>query len=258
MKIQIASDLHLEFLDNRQWITDNPLIPSADILLLAGDIVPDKYKDKAEKFHKSIEAEFPFIISTMGNHEFYKGTAEYAYPSYSKQMAENHIKLNNKSIVHNGVKFIVSVLWSYVPDENYFDVLNGLNDYKLITKHDISNGENVCITVDTTNRYHEISLDFIKKELQKEFDGKIVVLTHHVPSFRCLNPEFKEDKLNNAFVSDLDQLIISHPEINLWVCGHSHDFNDTIVGKTRIIRNPLGYVYVGEEKGFKRDFVVEI
>lgn len=257
MKVQIVSDLHLEFPDNREWIAKNPLLPNGDVLLLAGDIVLDKYKDKAEKFYKTIESQFPFIISAMGNHEFYGGTAEYIYPNYLKQMAENHIKLNNKSFVYNGVKFIVSVLWSYVPDENHFDVWSGLNDYRLITKRDIS-GENVPITVETTNKYHELSLNFLKKELDEKFEGKIVVMTHHVPSFKCVDPKFEGDKINSAFISDLDELIINHPEISLWACGHSHDFNSNVVGKTKIIRNPLGYVQMGEGKGFRRDFVVEV
>ena len=38
MVVQYASDLHLEFSDNWNYLKQNPIQPVGDILILAGDI----------------------------------------------------------------------------------------------------------------------------------------------------------------------------------------------------------------------------
>lgn len=47
MKIQYASDLHLELVDNADFLKANPLEAAGDILILAGDTIylGDKMKD---------------------------------------------------------------------------------------------------------------------------------------------------------------------------------------------------------------------
>ncbi|SDI01294.1 hypothetical protein SAMN04488062_12018 [Flavobacterium omnivorum] len=50
IKIQYCSDLHLEFLDNRKWVLENPIIPKGDILILAGDIVLFREIHQHQKF----------------------------------------------------------------------------------------------------------------------------------------------------------------------------------------------------------------
>ena len=255
LKIQIASDLHLEFLENREWIDKNPLIPKGNILLLAGDIVPDKYKQKAEKFYQKISTAFPTIISAMGNHEFYHGIVSYAYPRYSSKISNNHFRLNNSSLIIHNIKFIVSTLWSDIQEKERGPIESSMNDYKLIKDKD-AYGEKLPLTVEKVKQYHRLSLAFLKTEVEKPFAGKIVVMTHHLPSYACITGTYQ--LINSAYATNLDLFIISHPQISLWVCGHAHGFSDIQIGSTRIVRNTVGYVQDGQHQSFRRDFVVEV
>lgn len=257
MKIQIASDLHLEFEQNKKWMKENPFIQKGDILVLAGDIIVDKYKKEAKQFYEDIENKFQFIVETMGNHEFYGGDISYAYPSYYKELSANHHKLNNKSIIIQNSKFIVSTLWSHVHPENDSAIEVGMNDYKLITKKGVYEEKESVSTLDT-NKLNNISIKYIEEEVKKPFDGKIIVVTHHMPSRKLIPEKYSQSKLNDAFVNDLDDFIINNPQINLWICGHTHAFCDMVIGKTRVVCNPLGYVYKDENISFKKDFCIEI
>ncbi|MCB5252446.1 MAG: hypothetical protein LHW51_05645, partial [Candidatus Cloacimonetes bacterium] len=109
-----------------------------------------------------------------------------------------------------------------------------------------------------SNHYHDLSLKFIQDTLSNPFAGKTIVMTHHLPSFQCVPDIFKGSELTTGFASNLDDLILQHPEIALWVHGHAHDFDDRYIGETRMVRNPLGYVDHDEQHDFQRDFVVEL
>ena len=257
MKLQIASDLHLEFPKNREWLEANPLIPKGDILILAGDIVCGRSIEKAQPFYQQISQNFPFIISSMGNHEFYHGTIDDAYPEFSQKISQNHLKLNNSVYIMDEVKFIVTVLWSFIPDDKIDIVNKRVNDYKLISKSN-DEGVKIPIKIEDTNNLFDQSVKFIKEELKRPYEGKIVVLTHHLPSMDILPPELVESNIRNAYASDLNDLILSNPNIQAWICGHSHSSDISKVGNTTIVRNPLGYVRLGQEWYFENDFIIEV
>jgi predicted MPP superfamily phosphohydrolase len=64
------SDIHLEFLPNVKSIIEK--IPSADILVLAGDIgnVTHKSND-IECFLNDVKSKYRDVVYVAGNHEFY-------------------------------------------------------------------------------------------------------------------------------------------------------------------------------------------
>src|SRR3989344_5366157 len=116
--------------------------------------------------------------------------------------------------------------------------------------------ERTPLTINHTNAFHTVSLKFIEEELRKKFAGKIVVVTHHLPSHLCNVKKYTHSALNAAYVNDLDALIQKNQQISLWIHGHSHEFNETKIGKVLMVRNPLGYVSEGEGEEFRRDYVV--
>lgn len=256
MKIQVASDLHLEFPGNREWIKKNPLIPEADILVLAGDIVVDKYKSEAGFFIDQIKHDYKTVISTMGNHEFYDGVISYAYPDYKKELTRNYIKLNNQSVIIDDTKFIASTLWSHIPGCHSAYLKQIMNDFRMIYKFNSDNRIN--ITIDDINRFHKASVDFLKNELAKDFDGKVVVITHHLPMFECIEGEYNnKDIIKYAFATDLIDLIKNN-RIDLWVFGHIHVSYYREIYNTRLVANPLGYMSESQQYRFSRDLVIEI
>ena len=74
MKIQFASDLHLEFRENWRYLRDNgPMDVKGDILVLAGDtgyLGDDMYS--VHPFWNWASENFEQVMVALGNHEFYK------------------------------------------------------------------------------------------------------------------------------------------------------------------------------------------
>ena len=52
--------------------------------------------------------------------------------------------------------------------------------------------------------------------------------------------------MNGAYSSDLSEFILDRPQIKLWTHGHTHDPYDYMIGSTRIVCNPRGYIHYEE------------
>lgn len=57
------------------------------------------------------------------------------------------------------------------------------------------------------NMEHDKCLKFLKESISRSNTEHIVVVTHHVPSFELLAPEFNGSPLNGAFTVELEDFI---------------------------------------------------
>jgi predicted phosphohydrolase len=103
MIIQYASDLHLEFQSNSEYLAQHPLQPVGDILVLAGDIILlDEKKLEQHPFFQWCSDNFKETLIIPGNHEYYaKHDVTDTLTDYEYQLHSNVRYVNNKNIKLN-------------------------------------------------------------------------------------------------------------------------------------------------------------
>ena len=253
MKIQIASDLHLEFLEN-----DYPgeclvrVAKDIDVLVLAGDIA-----NGAKAFHLFAEiAQRVPTIYVAGNHEFYGHSIDTARNEMREVSARCGIHyLENNFVEIGGVRFLGCTLWTdynLCGDENQHRSMRiaegALADHVLIR----ANRED--FTADDALSLHAQSRSWLSGEIAKSFAGKTVVVSHHGPHPRSIATRFAGNPLNPGFISDLSELMQG---ADLWLHGHVHDGFDYAVGRCRVLTNPAGYIRNLRSARSASDFVFE-
>ena len=248
MRIQYASDLHLEFVTNRNYLRLFPIEVTGDILVLAGDIQYLKVGYVADPFWDWASANYRQVIVALGNHEFYHGyDISKVTPSTIINIRENVHAYYNASVIIDDVEFVVSTLWGHINPMDFFAVSQSVSDFSQI----LCNGK--YLTPDMFNEEHDRCLAFIKKAVAK---SKVVV-THHVPSLLLTAPEFRNSRINGAFTVELGDFI-ANSDIDCWIFGHSHRNIDGTIGSTRCVSNQLGYVRSNEHHTFDRRKMIEI
>ncbi|MHA1519838.1 MAG: metallophosphoesterase [Promethearchaeota archaeon] len=236
MRLQVVSDLHLEFGDYK--------LPELDceFLIIAGDLhLGNRGKDFLKQHSKiskySQKSQNIQIVYVLGNHEFYNHDY-HEVVHWWQQFKDPSINfLHNSSFSHENVRFIGSTLWTDVNHGNKIDLQNlgrGLNDFHVIEM------EGRIFTPEDSVRLHSESRKYLESELKRPFQGKTVVITHHMPSYNSVTPEYQGDSLNPGFAANCDDLIEKY-QPDLWIHGHTHSSLDYKIGKTHILCNPFGY-----------------
>ena len=254
MRIQYASDLHLEFGENSKWLKEHPLIPSADVLVLAGDIGylgDDNYK--THPFWDWASQNFKEVIVVPGNHELYKlFDINELKEGWTLEIRPN-IKAYYNSLIplDADTDVIVSTLWAKIPPTEEYLTERCVSDFKRIR-----NGE-FRLSAQRFNEEHDRCKNLIEKAVKESQANNIIVATHHVPSFALMSEEFAGSSINGAFTVELDAFI-ANSRINYWIYGHSHRNIDKTIGSTKCVSNQLGYVFQNEHKSFRSDAIIEI
>ena len=267
MKIQIVSDLHLEFSDINIQNTKgaNVLILGGDIMLAEKVLKPEsEYGVRFRDFLKRVSFQFPHVIYIAGNHEFYGG-----YWSKSLEQLrmacgvhDNIYFLERDTKIIDDVVFVGGTLWT---DMNKFDPLtlhavrDMMSDYRAINND--AKGFIKLKPADTCER-HRQTRDYIKQIVSDNKDKKIVVVGHHTPSFQSCHEQYSNDYImNGAYHSDLSNIMLDNPQIKLWTHGHTHHCFDYVIGETRVVCNPRGYHQTSgwsEDTGWDPEKVVEV
>lgn len=261
--LSIYSDTHNEFSKYKAQVKD------AGVIVLAGDIdIGTRGLDYAKELLHETSSK---IVYVPGNHEFYgsniddmrkKLRQEYANYILNEQVEgepQRLFYLDGDEAVIDGVRFLGCTLWTNFElfgESKRLECLaeaRWLNDFRLIK---IGNGD-VFRPRDSADLFEQ-SVKWLTRKLDEPFDGKTVVITHHLPSADSVAERYKTDLLSACFASNLDYLF---GKCDIWIHGHTHDSFDYTKNGTRVVCNPRGYSRFGkdvENFNFDPKLVVEL
>ena len=222
------------------------------------------------------------MLLIAGNHEFYYDPRDdrHVHGSEDKAYDLPLARIRNVTTAFDNVKFLEQesfnfpgtsiiilgcVLWSNVPAESETTVERLMNDYACIydRKRDANdNKENLStVTVGDLRLKHVQavawllrSIDAYKAEQMSVPNPKsrLIVMTHHLPSFKLIDPHYRTSPVNPGCATDLEGTCLQ-PPVSLWTCGHSHYFKRIRINGVQCIINASGLA--DEDTGVQRGMI---
>jgi predicted phosphodiesterase len=235
MKIISYSDMHLEFGKDFRPPADT----DADVMILAGDMITFR---NFEPLGWMLQDWRKPVLFVAGNHEYYTqrpmDAGETGFKTWFGEHHPNVVFLQDESITIDDVHFFGGTMWTDFNGADHkamMEAANGINDYRQIM---LPSGQ-LLKPIDTV-AYHASFVTSLERWFAEDFSGKRVVISHHAPVVNP-NTQYSNSPLMPAFNS-LDMVpIIEKYQPTLWVYGHTHECDDQMVGRTRIISNQRGY-----------------
>lgn len=247
MRLQVLSDLHLEFhgAAARHFCEHLDLDATVDALVLAGDTgvlrAPLMFAEALDALSKRV----PRVLLVAGNHELYGSPATDALELLRRLVSvfPSVTLLEPGVVVRLGERRVLGcTLWFKEAPPSASAATALLSDFRAI--------EGFAPWVYEENERH-------RAWLAQELGEGDVVVTHHLPDPSSVSPRWLGSPLNPFFVCDQRELIADRRP-SAWIHGHTHESCDYLSHRTRVVCNPFGYVGSEENPGFVPRLVVEV
>ncbi|ETX13544.1 hypothetical protein OCH239_09705 [Roseivivax halodurans JCM 10272] len=256
------SDLHREFGTPERPVpfplpTDETPAGSVDAILIAGDL--DRAVNHVRSLIEIHEAWSVPVVSIFGNHEPYGSSESEARARVAEDLAEAraaghdiHV-LDRDEMVIGDTRILGCTLWTDFEilgrrDDMMMSAEFVMNDYRHVQAGPERDGHQCA--ADTLG-YHRRDRAWLLEALSKPFDGRTLVMTHHLPIPEVLASESGKGDYAPAYVSDMRADILGH-RIDTWVSGHTHWARRGIVegrqGPIAFTANMSGYVRGGHRQ----------
>ena len=230
MRIQILSDLHLEFEGN----SIPALAPDVDAIILAGDLAPvctNRIREITERWRQAK----PHPLRA-GNHEYYGSEIREAQRELAHDCSRYGVTLLDPGAVTiNGIRFIGATLWTDFLLEG-----DAASEVWAISKSATRSPTSwvPSVSAAATLRPAKLPTDMHGSEPSSNanlkwrnrrasppWSSRTTHRARHVSG-----PGTRGNQLNPGFASDLDRLIARYQPM-LWIHGHMHDRIDECSGK---------------------------
>jgi len=233
--LQILSDIHLEFYNDKIRLS-NFINIKGDYLAILGDI-GHPFSKQYSNLLLDASNSFKKVFIIAGNHEYYSTKTMKDIKTQIQQLCDNYDNvyfLDNSAYILNGYVILGTTLWTHIPIEEHMMAKYGINDFLKIHTSEFEK-----LTPSDVNNFYSENVKWIKTQVEKFKDKKIILLSHHLPSELLVHKKYAGFPLGKCFYSDLDHLI--KKPIVYWLCGHSHASMDMLINDCRCIINSVGY-----------------